>query len=140
MNIKKKILIAISVFIIAFIPITIMAQTTDEHCYKVVDFRNGIVGIKCEHCGAYYRTSFEGYVNIMEGDDWYISALDVNDDGIINAKDYAKIYNEYPLPTTTTKASTSTTKKTTTTTKRATTSLPQQTTDDDGYNNGVITP
>lgn len=138
---KKKVLIAISIFVICFLPVSLLAQNSTEHIYKAVDFRNGIVGIRCSHCDEYYRTSFEGYINIKENDEWFNDALDVVDDGVINAKDYAKLCNDYPLPTTTSKTTTtSTTKRTTTSTTKTTTSLSQQTTDKDGYNNGVIAP
>lgn len=137
---KKKILIIVSIFIIAFIPFSIMAQNGTDHSYKAIDFRNNIVGIKCDNCNDYYRTSLEGYINLNEDSSWFNSAIDVVEDGVINAKDYAKLYKEYPLPTTTSKTTTTTTKKTTTTTTKVTTTTLPQTTDQDGYNNGIIVP
>lgn len=126
---KKKLLIIISVLVIAFIPFSIVAQSLVEHSYTAIDYKQGVVGVKCSHCDDYYKVQFADYINTSVGDGSYDSALDVVADGVINAKDYAKLRKEYPLPTTTT--------TTTTTTKKTTT---KPVTDKDGWNNNIIKP
>lgn len=55
------------------------------HDYSLVDFKNGMAKIKCSRCNDEYSIAFIDYVNSHN------PILDVVEDGVINAKDYAQL-------------------------------------------------
>ena len=59
------------------------------HAYSITDFQNGTVIFSCS-CGDSYGTLFADHLN-NRGD----AALDMNGDGIINAKDYAILMKQF---------------------------------------------
>jgi Leucine-rich repeat (LRR) protein len=64
----------------------------DDHDIQIQSFKDNIVSINCNNCGdksAQYN--FEDLVNAKSGTLRYVQVVDVNNDGIINAKDYAKL-------------------------------------------------
>lgn len=61
------------------------------HDSSAVDFADGLVGIECAVCGDYYTVDFMSFLNQEN------ALLDVVEDGIVNAKDYAKFRREYPV-------------------------------------------
>ncbi|MBQ9532181.1 MAG: hypothetical protein IJR70_08925 [Eubacterium sp.] len=69
----------------------------NEHAYGFADFdfESNEAIIKCLICKDEYRLDFEDAINSRENEDEYSSFLDVTQDGIINAKDFAAIINEY---------------------------------------------
>lgn len=128
-NKLRSLIIAISVVVMMLLPIVLFASTAHTHDYTAIDFNNGYVGIKCSTCGDYYKAKFSNYINKKSGTIGYNDILDVVDDNVINAKDYAKLQGEYPAPTSTTKP---------TTTKSPSTTV--DSTDKDGWNNNIIKP
>ena len=64
----------------------------DDHNIQVASFENGIVHIECtKGCGLSEEYTFADSINAREGDQTYVSLLDMNNDGIINAKDFAML-------------------------------------------------
>ena len=64
----------------------------DDHNIEVVSFENGIVHIGCtKGCGLSEEYTFADSINAREGDATYVTLLDMNKDGIINAKDFAML-------------------------------------------------
>jgi hypothetical protein len=64
----------------------------DDHDIQIVSFNDDVVTIKCANCDdkdAEYV--FSKLVNAKAGTLRYVEAIDINKDGIINAKDYAKL-------------------------------------------------
>ncbi len=59
------------------------------HSYTITDFQNGTAIFSCA-CGDGYGTLFSDYLNSREDE-----ALDVNHDGIVNAKDYAILLKQF---------------------------------------------
>ncbi len=59
------------------------------HSYKLKSFDGDNASIECEKCDSKYTIAFMDYYHKQN------SLLDVVPDGIINAKDYTKLYNEY---------------------------------------------
>ena len=57
-----------------------------EHSYSVAAFKAGVVTFKCTKCGGSYREVFAKHINERN-----YAPLDVVEDGIVNAKDYAKL-------------------------------------------------
>lgn len=62
------------------------------HSYSAIDFANGEVGVVCANCDNYKTITFMDYLNQEN------PLLDIVEDGIVNAKDYAKFRREYPAP------------------------------------------
>lgn len=63
-----------------------------DHSYHAAAISNGTVTLKCEHCEGTTQVQFDDYIN----EDY--APLDVVEDGIVNAKDYAyltKNFNEF---------------------------------------------
>lgn len=60
------------------------------HSYTAIDFADGEVGIVCTVCDHYKTLVFMDYLNAQN------ELLDIVEDGIVNAKDYAKFKREYP--------------------------------------------
>ncbi|MBR2100108.1 MAG: hypothetical protein IJ927_02110 [Eubacterium sp.] len=61
-----------------------------SHNYCVVSFENGIATLKCSDCNDVTEEAFENHIN-QRG----YAPLDMNDDGIVNAKDYAYLIKNY---------------------------------------------
>lgn len=59
------------------------------HSFEITGFNNNFVVFSCS-CGESYRYSFSDYINSKTEND-----LDINDDGIVNAKDYAILIKSY---------------------------------------------
>ena len=62
------------------------------HDFEIVSFDGEIVGTKCSRCDETkdFDFMFRYNTRLEENDDWAV--IDVNNDGVINAKDYALIY------------------------------------------------
>lgn len=64
----------------------------DDHDIRITSFENGIVTISCtKGCGKEESYLFSDLINARTGDENYVSFIDINSDGIINAKDYARL-------------------------------------------------
>lgn len=61
-----------------------------EHDYKVAAFDNGTATLMCQQCGETCSDCFGDHLN-QRG----YEPLDMNDDGIVNAKDYAYLIHHY---------------------------------------------
>lgn len=69
---------------------------TDSHTYSVSAFDGDIVTVSCSVCQASsYTVSFKSCINAKVGDANYDEYVDVTDDGYINAKDYAKLSQDF---------------------------------------------
>lgn len=62
------------------------------HSYTAIDFADGEVGVVCDNCDKYKTVKFMDYLNGQN------NLLDIVEDGIVNAKDYAKFRREFPAP------------------------------------------
>lgn len=60
-----------------------------EHPYELLNFSNKTAVVYCGVCFNTYRTAFIDHVNAVSGSEDYLKVLDVNNDGTINARDYA---------------------------------------------------
>ena len=60
-----------------------------EHDYEVVAFEDGVVTLRCQVCDDACTVDFIDYVN----EDY--APLDVVEDGIVNAKDYAYLLQHF---------------------------------------------
>lgn len=72
--------------------IQVYAIWSDDHDIAITSFdiENGIVHTLCKkECGLKEDYVFSDLINVRKGDDKYVSIVDINSDGIINAKDYA---------------------------------------------------
>lgn len=64
----------------------------DNHDIQIIDFSNGIVTVECANCeNMNNQYVFAELVNSRTGSSKYVEAVDINADGIINAKDYARL-------------------------------------------------
>ncbi len=68
---------------------SIYANWKDAHSYSLSSFSGDTATVKCSACGDTFTLSFIDAVNSKKGDEKYSSYLDVTNDGVINAKDYA---------------------------------------------------
>ena len=66
-----------------------LAAIVHEHNYIITAFDKGEITFTCEACGEAYTEHFSDYLN---GND---EALDMNNDGIVNGKDYAYLNQQY---------------------------------------------
>lgn len=76
----------------------VYALYTDDHHYAVTAFStDGVATISCTGgCGVDTRTvTFLDYLNAKTGSDRYEQLLDVNGDGIINARDYVLLDRQF---------------------------------------------
>lgn len=67
----------------------IYAVWADAHQYAITAFDSGTATISCSVCGKTYTAVFAEHINAVTGDTGYDAVLDVNHDGVINARDYA---------------------------------------------------
>ncbi len=63
----------------------------DSHSYALTDFDGVCAVISCGECGESYTVKFIDCVNSFTGDDNYCEYIDVVNDGVINAKDFAQL-------------------------------------------------
>lgn len=63
----------------------------DAHDFDLVNFVNGVADLRCYVCAATQNLSFLDSVNSNSGDVNYHLCLDVVNDNIINAKDFAEL-------------------------------------------------
>lgn len=74
----------------------IYAKWNDDHQLEVIDFKSGIATVNCKRCGALEsKYEFNTMLNARSGSDKYVKVIDVNNDGIINGKDYANLYRTF---------------------------------------------
>lgn len=67
----------------------IYALWNDDHNVAVVGFNQGVVDVNCTKCGNMeQKYVFNDMLNARTDDEEYVLLVDVNSDGIINAKDY----------------------------------------------------
>ena len=64
--------------------------STGNHNYQVLSFNGDVVLLKCKDCGITTNDSFKNHINERG-----YAPLDMNDDGIVNAKDYAYLIKNY---------------------------------------------
>ncbi len=70
----------------------VYANWKDDHSIRITSFENGVVTIECtKGCGTRESYTFADYINARESDEGFVSSLDLNSDGIINAKDFAML-------------------------------------------------
>jgi len=71
----------------------IYAIWREDHNLQITAYDRGIVTAVCtkEGCGAEKTYKFDSYINAKSGDDNYEEVLDLNSDGVINAKDFARL-------------------------------------------------
>ena len=60
-----------------------------EHEYQITAFDKGEITFTCEVCGEAYTECFSNYLNDNN------ETLDMNNDGIVNGKDYAYLNQQY---------------------------------------------
>ena len=74
----------------------IYAIWKDHHTLEITDFQKGIVSVDCSVCEDQKATyKFADYINIRQNEESFAPILDRNADGIINAKDYAKLKKQF---------------------------------------------
>lgn len=70
----------------------IWANWRDDHIFKITEFRDNTIVMTCLNgCGTTKEYSFFDVVGAEIGDPVYNSALDLNEDGIINGRDLAML-------------------------------------------------
>lgn len=68
----------------------------DDHSLAVTSFNNNVVHIECTKCGTQQvDASFVAILNAKKGDENYVALADVNNDGIINGKDFARLLHTF---------------------------------------------
>jgi len=70
----------------------------DTHSYALTKFENDIATITCKVCSHSYTVAFKDCINAKSADSNYCPYLDVVQDGVINAKDYAKLIKAWKNP------------------------------------------
>ncbi len=68
---------------------SVYANWKDAHSYSLSSFSGDTATVKCSACGDTFTLSFIDAVNSKKGDEKYSPYLDITNDGVINAKDYA---------------------------------------------------
>lgn len=66
----------------------------NNHIWTVTKANDGEITIHCYDCDAESTFMFTDVLNIVDEDMYYLAELDVVSDGVINAKDYAKLHNQ----------------------------------------------
>ena len=92
---KKNMLFFAVVLTLAIIStgILVYAQNSTpctEHEYKVAAYDNGAATLMCQRCGETCSDRFSDHMNEVGYD-----PLDLNSDGIVNAKDYAILIRHF---------------------------------------------
>ncbi|MBR2100726.1 MAG: hypothetical protein IJ927_05365 [Eubacterium sp.] len=70
--------------------IEIPGDTQHEHYYQVESFEEGVVTFRCEDCDDSFTERFDEHINERG-----YELLDMNGDGIVNAKDFAYLIKNY---------------------------------------------
>jgi hypothetical protein len=74
----------------------IYAIWSDNHNIQITNFADGIVYANCTECQNQEQNYvFAQMANSKQGSKNYVALVDVNNDGVINGKDYAKLLREY---------------------------------------------
>lgn len=73
----------------------IYIRWVNEHIWTITKFDDGDITIHCDDCGDDYSLTFNDVLNLTEEHVHFVPVLDVVKDGILNAKDYAKLYNQF---------------------------------------------
>lgn len=74
----------------------VYAIWADDHDLVITGFADGIVTVACTKCAdADAQYVFADLVNARSGDSRYVGIIDINSDGIINAKDYARLLHMF---------------------------------------------
>lgn len=72
--------------------VQIYAIWQDDHNIRITSFVNGVATVSCDKgCGLEKNYVFADHINARRGDENYVEILDLNSDGIINAKDFARL-------------------------------------------------
>ena len=92
---KKNMLFFAVVLTLAIISTGIIVYAQNEtpcidHVYKVATFSNGEATLICKQCGETCSDCFSDHLNERG-----YEPLDMNSDGIVNAKDYAYLIHHY---------------------------------------------
>ena len=77
-------------FIVAFADQENNLDVPHEHEYEITAFDRGEISFTCEMCGETYTEYFSDYLNSRDNE-----TFDMNDDGIINGKDYAYLSQQF---------------------------------------------
>jgi hypothetical protein len=67
----------------------------EDHNFYVSKFDNGAMVLSCNDCDVTLNVEFMDVLDTEKTDYDYVSAVDVNGDGTINAKDYAYLLNQF---------------------------------------------
>ncbi len=68
---------------------------TDSHSETVTDFKNNIAVMTCSVCAGTRSVAFADCLNMTTADSGFEPLLDVNADGIINARDLAELTKQF---------------------------------------------
>lgn len=94
-HIAIVVIVHITVFVLFIASIIVFAAQENnfdvpcDHHYQITDFDDGIATFICNECDDTYTEKFIDHINES------YEPLDVVEDGIINAKDYAKLIYTY---------------------------------------------
>lgn len=97
MNKRINLIVIISIICVLFTG-TIIALASQEnefdvphdHDYQITDFNEGTITFTCEICGDVQTDNFSNHINERDNE-----LIDMNHDGIINAKDYAYLMHKF---------------------------------------------
>lgn len=97
---KKQLFPLLIICIALFtIPLVIIADDSCQHKYVYNNIEHGIVYYSCAKCNSITTKKITDVIDMWDNDSFndYVnnSYIDFVPDGFINAKDYAKIRNEY---------------------------------------------
>ena len=73
----------------------IYAVWSGSHSETVTDFKNNIATVTCSVCGSTRTIAFADCLNLTSADEGFEPLLDVNQDGIINARDLAELSKKF---------------------------------------------
>jgi len=76
---------------------TIYAVWSDSHNEEITAFKNNVAVISCTGCGISRTVAFADCLNAVTADSNFEPLLDVNKDGIINARDLAEISKAFKV-------------------------------------------
>lgn len=74
---------------------SVYALWSDAHSYALTSFDNYVAQITCSGCQDSFTVNFKDCINKAQGEQGYYECLDVVNDGVINAKDYAQLIKNY---------------------------------------------
>jgi len=73
----------------------IYAVWAAAHTEAVTAFADGTAQVTCSACGNVRTIDFAAHLNAVQGSDAYEPLLDANDDGVINARDFAVLSKQF---------------------------------------------